>query len=299
MMLQRCLQFQEKNGAIYNSHRSKKQKLSVVRSAKENYQERIKVMRIEWKNAIKFAVCMLPIAAIGGWFTGSYTYASYSGEMQQLIMEQVGSAAILCLVTALQSAIYTVICTMIGYRIAESIGLVHSLHIERSSLLPTLAMTLGCGIFFGLDYWIFGRWLPEVAKIYESGLLTKRLDNWISSVLYGGIVEELMLRLFVMSLLSFVLWKLFFRKCSNKQIPEGVFIVANIISAMLFSAGHLPATVSMFGELSPLVVIRCFVLNGGLGLMFGRLYRKYGIQYAMIGHAGAHIISKIIWLLLL
>lgn len=64
-------------------------------------------------------------------------------------------------------------------------------------------------------------------------------------------MEELMLRLFVMSLLSFILWKLFFRRCNNKQIPAGVFIVANIISAMLFSAGHLPATASMFGELSP------------------------------------------------
>ncbi len=46
-------------------------------------------------------------------------------------------------------------------------------------------------------------------------------------------------------------------------------------------------------------VVRCFVLNGGLGLVFGRIYRKYGIQYVMIGHAGAHIISKIIWLLLI
>ena len=50
----------------------------------------------------------------------------------------------------------------------------------------------------------------------------------------------------------------------------------------------------MFGTLAPLVLLRCFLLNGGLGLVFGWLYRKYGIQYAMIGHAGAHIISKLI-----
>ena len=35
-----------------------------------------------------------------------------------------------------------------------------------------------------------------------------------------------------------------------------------------------------------LVLLRCFLLNGELGLVFGWLYRKYGIQYAMIGHAG-------------
>lgn len=48
-------------------------------------------MKIEWENAIKFGVCMIPFAAAGGWFTGSYAYASVSGEMKQLIMEQSGS----------------------------------------------------------------------------------------------------------------------------------------------------------------------------------------------------------------
>ena len=48
-----------------------------------------------------------------------------------------------------------------------------------------------------------------------------------------------------------------------------------------------------------LVIIRCFLYNGGLGLVFGWLYRKYGIEYAMIGHAGTHIVSKLIWLLVL
>lgn len=68
---------------------------------------------------------------------------------------------------------------------------------------------------------------------------------------------------------------------------------------LLFAEGHLPATITMFGALTPLVLLRCFLLNGGLGLAFGWLYRKYGIQYAMIGHAGTHIISKLIWLVLI
>lgn len=137
-------------------------------------------MKIEWKNAIKFGVCMIPFAAAGGWFTGSYAYASVSGEMKQLIMEQSGSVGMLCLIVALQSVIYTVVCATMGYWIEESIGMIRSLCIERGRLLHTLALVFGSGIFFALDYWTFGRWLPEVAKNYESGLLTKRLDNWLS-----------------------------------------------------------------------------------------------------------------------
>lgn len=47
----------------------------------------------------------------------------------------------------------------------------------------------------------------------------------------------------------------------------------------------------------PLLLLRCFLLNGGFGLMFGRIYRKYGIQYAMVSHAVLHIVSKSIWLI--
>ena len=49
--------------------------------------------------------------------------------------------------------------------------------------------------------------------------------------------------------------------------------------------------------LTPMIILRCFLLNGTLGLMFGWLYRKYGLRYAMIAHMGCHIISKMIWIL--
>jgi membrane protease YdiL (CAAX protease family) len=103
-----------------------------------------------------------------------------------------------------------------------------------------------------------------------------------------------MLRLFWMSLVAFVLWKLFDRK--NERPSTWVMTVANIIAALLFAAGHLPATAAMIG-LSPIIVFRCFLLNGGIGLMFGRLYRKYGLRYSMIAHGGCHIVSKLIWIM--
>jgi membrane protease YdiL (CAAX protease family) len=95
-----------------------------------------------------------------------------------------------------------------------------------------------------------------------------------------------------MSLIILILQKLFFRK--QDQIPQKVFIISNIISALVFAAGHLPVTIKSLG-LTPIIIFRCFLLNGGLGLIFGWFYRKYGIHYAMLCHAMCHFASKIIW----
>ncbi|MBR4766947.1 MAG: CPBP family intramembrane metalloprotease [Clostridia bacterium] len=100
-----------------------------------------------------------------------------------------------------------------------------------------------------------------------------------------------------MTLIAFIAWKLFFRK--EEAVPVKVLIAANIIAALAFAAGHLPSTITLFGTLTPMIVFRCFLLNGAFGLIFGRLYRKFGIQYAMLSHALLHIVSKTIWLILL
>lgn len=249
------------------------------------------------RGALPFALMMIPIAAVGGWFTGSYAFASYTAQTQALILEQVGSLWTLCAAAALESAVLAFVCALVGHMLSSAVGLMRPLCPQAEKVRRALPATVCCGVLLALDRWTFGRWLPQVGAIYADGLLTSRLDNWIASILYGGVVEELMLRLFLMSLLSLILWKLLFRERSRERIPPVVFSCANLISALLFAAGHLPTTVSMFGGLTPLVVLRCFLLNGVLGLVFGWLYRRLGIQYAMLAHAGAHLISKLIWLL--
>ena len=34
------------------------------------------------RGALPFALMMIPIAAVGGWFTGSYAFASYTAQTQ-------------------------------------------------------------------------------------------------------------------------------------------------------------------------------------------------------------------------
>ena len=76
-------------------------------------------------------------------------------------------------------------------------------------------------------------------------------------------------------------------------------IQSSITGPGLSAAGHLPATVTAFGALTPMLLARCFLLNGGFGLLFGLLYHRYGIWYSMAAHMLVHIVRKAVWLILI
>src|SRR5690625_37887 len=82
------------------------------------------------------------------------------------------------------------------------------------------------------------------------------------------------------------------KKCisgkEQNKIPNSFYYIAIILTAILFGLGHLPATIEVFGELSTMIVTRALVLNGLLGLWFGYLYWKKGLEYAMIAHLSAN-----------
>lgn len=248
----------------------------------------------EIKKALKFALCLVPIAIAAGIFTGLYLLDTYSDDVIAEATAQLGSTGDLVAVSTIQTVLYSAVCGFIGYILADKLGLWKPIKFEKKKLIVTLVISVVGGILFSLDYWTFGNVIDGVQSATASGMT---LSGVIASVLYGGVMEEVMMRLFFMSLIAFIIWKLFFRKCDNKNIPTGVFVAANILAALAFAAGHLPSTISIFGQLTPLIVIRCFLLNGAFGMLFGWLYRKYGIVYSMTSHAVFHIVSKLIWLL--
>ncbi|MFT9820331.1 type II CAAX prenyl endopeptidase Rce1 family protein [Lysinibacillus sp. NPDC056185] len=88
---------------------------------------------------------------------------------------------------------------------------------------------------------------------------------------------------------------MFARSKDKETIAVWIFVVVNSVSALLFAAGHIPATVAMFGGLNTLVLVRCFLLNGISGMVFGWLYQKLGLQYAMMAHALGHAFHHVIF----
>lgn len=245
------------------------------------------------KKPLRFSLLLLPVVAVATFFTILYQFDLYDQATVDLMIEQVGSVELVIVISVLQTVLYGFIACFLGYILADKLGLLRPFGFEKKSLLVALALAVVAGLVLGLDPWTFGSKIPALQDV--SAAVTPIAV--VAAILYGGIVEELLLRLLVLSLLAWLLWKVLFRK--QETAPTGVLIAANVISALLFAAGHLPATITAFGGLTPLLLFRCFLLNGGFGLLFGWLYRRYGIQYSMVCHAGTHIVSKLIWFLFL
>ncbi|MBQ8237765.1 MAG: CPBP family intramembrane metalloprotease [Oscillospiraceae bacterium] len=220
---------------------------------------------------------------------------SYPAEIQQEILAQGVTRPLFGVVSALQSAAYGLILGAVGIWLAKKVGLwKDETNFEKKPVVAAVIVSVIGGMaMILLDVFFFGNYSDAIRDSY----LVKPTPIFIlGSVTYGAVIEEVMLRLFLMSGVAFLLHLIIER--GKKETSSAVLIVANIISAALFAAGHLPATAMLMG-LSPMILLRCFLLNGGIGLLFGWLYRRYGLRYAMLAHGGCHIVSKAIWILFL
>lgn len=248
------------------------------------------------KKALLFTLAVLPLAVVGVYFATVYSISSMDPALLEDAIRQVGSREAVFLLSTIQPVALALLCAFFGYILSDKLGLMRPFRFEKSLLLRVLVISVLCGGILSLDAWTFARWIPELTGYYDSAG-SFDAATWIASILYGGVIEEVMMRLFFMSLLALLGWKIFFRR--SETVPTGILMAANFISALLFAAGHLPSTAAMFGTLTPLLLLRCFLLNGAAGLVFGWFYRKYGIQYAMLSHALLHIVSRTIWLIAL
>lgn len=241
-----------------------------------------------WKTLLFFAV----IGLVGGFFTGLYVMDSYPADIRQELLDQGVTETVLGFVTAVQSAGYGIVLGAFGIFLGKKVGLwKDETVITKKPLMIALGFAVAGGLAMILpDMLFFGRY-SEI--LMDSYAVKPTVPYLLGSVTYGAVIEEVMLRLFAMSLIAFILHRLFGKK--NEAPAPSILIVSNIIAVVLFAAGHLSATFMLLGN-TPVIILRCFLLNGGLGALFGYLYRKYGLRYAMIAHGGCHIVSKLIWI---
>ena len=240
---------------------------------------------------IKYAIFLALVGIIGGFFAGIYTLEITDPTLLAEALAEIGGKEAFIAVYVIQIIGYALFCGIVGKILASKIGLWREVKLESKSTFVSVISGLGAGsAMMALELLWFANVSDVIKASYE---VPPTISNFIASLVYGGIVEELMLRLFLMSLIALILWKVFFK--SEEKIPAKALVIANVLSAILFAAGHIPATVMSIG-ITPVILIRCFLLNGGVGLIFGRLYRKRGIRYAMIAHAFAHVAMKLIWL---
>ena len=250
-----------------------------------------------WKTIAFFAV----VGLVGGFFTGLYLLDSYPAQLRQQLLNELAAQGLdflsadlmMGVISAYQAVGYGLVLGALGILLSKNIGLWKGEKtLTKKPLVAAVAVSVVGGLaLILLDIFFFGKYSQPIMDSYAA---KPTLVFLLASVLYGGVIEEVMLRLFMMSLVAFLLHKVCEKK--NEKPSERILIAANVVSAVLFATGHLPATSALMG-LTPMIIFRCFLLNGGIGLMFGWLYRNYGLRYAMIAHGGCHVVSKLIWIL--
>jgi len=124
-----------------------------------------------------------------------------------------------------------------------------------------------------------------------AGATSRSLDwAWRGALasFYGGIVEEVECRLFVVSLFVWLLARL-----NHRQALPWMFVTAIVLAALLFGAGHLPALFAAGMAHTPLIIARIVLLNALVGLVTGGLFWKYGLEHAMVAHFSADLVLHV------
>lgn len=252
-----------------------------------------KVFLILWLASIFAVIAVLP-----------YSFALQSDTLQRLNL--VISPPMLIAIV-LQSSIMFAIVIFAGMFFASRVGLGtpmldaatrgESFAGRVRAILPLSIILglLGTLLILGLEIFFF-----QPAMLKELGnsaailnLQTSPPAAWkgFLASFYGGIAEEILLRLFVM---SFFVWLgRFVSKTAEGKPTAAVIWAANILAAALFGLGHLPALVPLV-PITALVIARTVVLNGVLGVVFGWLYWKRGLEAAMISHFSADIVLHVL-----
>ncbi len=211
------------------------------------------------------------------------------------------------LLSLLQSAVLFTIAIFIGLFLANRIGLgLPILEAKlagesvaarlKAILLPSILSGVAASILIiALELLVFqpGMQAQMGSAANALNLQTGQPAAWkgLLASFYGGIDEEILLRLFLFTLLAW-LGKFV------SHTPDGrptllVLWIANIVAAILFGLGHLPAT-TILVELTPLVILRAIVLNGLAGIIFGYLYWTKGLESAMLSHFSADIVLHVL-----
>jgi membrane protease YdiL (CAAX protease family) len=200
----------------------------------------------------------------------------------------------------LQSAILLTIAVGLGLLLARRIGLgvpilTNWLSGERvgDQLRAILAPSILAGVMVGLILVVLVKFLflPLIPTLPIATEASIAIWKRFLASFYGGIVEELLMRLFLLSLFAWVFSK-GWRKSTNALRPVA-FWTANLIVAIIFGLGHLPAA-AMTMQITPIVVAAALVLNGIAAVVFGYLYWTRGLEAAMVAHFSADIVLHVI-----
>ena len=168
------------------------------------------------------------------------------------------------------------------------------------AILPisVIVGVVGALIIIALDVYVFQpamqAQLGNAASALTGRAATPAAWKGFLASFYGGLDEEILLRLIVMSFLAWL--GHFVSKTADGKPTVAVMWVANVLAAILFGLGHLPAT-AVLVPLTSVVILRAVVLNGLVGIACGYLYFTRGLESAMLSHFSADLVLHVLFAL--
>jgi hypothetical protein len=153
------------------------------------------------------------------------------------------------------------------------------------------------GLLLLLSQYIFGPWMD--ASIAAAGIAVPDVrwspgEGLLASI-GAALNEEVWLRLFLMNGLAWFGGLLLGRKTGRPAMAP--FWAANILSTLVFGALHISNIVVIGMPVDVVTVTSTLVLNGIIGLLFGWLYWRYGLESAIASHFTADLILKVVYVL--
>jgi Phage integrase family/Type II CAAX prenyl endopeptidase Rce1-like len=198
------------------------------------------------------------------------------------------SLPVVALASVAQSAVLFGIATSVGLYFAKKVGFQFPVlelllsgngnlisWLQVFALPAVLGITIGLLVFAGDCLFAFFGVILDTSDVITTPIWKKFLGSF-----YGGIGEEILLRLCLVSLFVWLLAKMV--KYQSPLSHSGIVWTAIITAAVLFGIGHLPAT-ALITEITPPIVARAIILNGIAGLILGWLLEKCKIK-----HRGYH-----------
>jgi membrane protease YdiL (CAAX protease family) len=244
------------------------------------------------KNIINWKLYFILVIAC---ITGTMLVIPYS---LAIISSTVEIKPVILLVTAAQNFVLFAVVAFFGLLLSKRIGMglpIFQSMLEgknqskelRSILLPSVGFGVLAGVLITLLSIPFNKLIPE----FQNASVSVPAWKAFLASFYGGIAEEVLLRLFLVSLFVWITFKI--KKTADGYATNIGIWLSIVLAAIVFGLGHLPAT-AQITPLTGLVVIRAIVLNGVGGIIFGWLYWKKGIESAMIAHFSADIVLHVI-----
>lgn len=206
---------------------------------------------------------------------------------------------LLLLISIIQNTVLFGVLIFIGLKLTKITGLglpILESYIDKSStdinLKSIFKISVLLGVITGIVIIILDSLFTKIGVDMADQVSFPLWQGFLASF-YGGISEEILVRLFAMTLIAWIFSKLI---RSKDKVTKNNFIIwlSIIIASLLFGLGHLPAT-AMITTLTPLVIFRALLLNGIGGVVFGWLYWKKGLESSMIAHFSADITLHVLF----